>query len=151
EPGAPADAPPGFADTLRLAAVARQRAKVQQARLAEQRAMLANLHKQGVEWLSTRGRQRALEQEQARLSAQDAALTEQRARLVGERDALRAKQAELAAFDAEHVPAQAALRHWVQALTQPGATGGLATPPEEFASPLGREIWGTASETAQLH
>src|SRR5262249_50849118 len=49
EPGAPDDAPPGFADTLRLAAAARQRAKVQQARLAEQRAMLSNLHKQGVE------------------------------------------------------------------------------------------------------
>src|SRR5262249_20091991 len=38
-----------------------------------------------------------------------------------------------------------------EALTKPGATGGLATPPEEFASPLGCEIWATASETAQLH
>ena len=144
-------AQPGFADTLRLAAGARQRAKIQSARLAEQRAQMDILHKQGVDWLKARTRQKALAQEQTQLSAQATEMAERRANLETERDALLAKQAELAEFDAEHVPAVQALRHWVEALSRPGAVGGLATPPEEFSSPLGREIWMVAGETAQLH
>ncbi len=148
---APGATQPGFADTLRLAAAARQRAKIQGARLAQQRAQFEVLHKQGQEWLKARARQQALALEHTQLSAQAATLSEQRARLEGERDALQAKQKELAAFDAEHVPVLEALRHWVAALAQRGATGGLATPPDEFGSPLGREIWSVAGETAQLH
>jgi hypothetical protein len=154
EPPGPQDASgsqPGFADTLRLAAAARQRAKVHGARLADQRSQLEMLQKQGVEWLKTRARQQPLEQEQAQPLAEAAMLREQRTRLEGERDALQSKQAELAAFDAAHVPARDALRHWVAALTQPGRPGGLATPPDEFGSPLGREIWAVAGESAQLH
>lgn len=157
EPPAPIDAPPagemqpGFAETLRLAAAARQRAKIQSARLADQRAQLEMMHKQGVDWLKARARQQALDHEQTQLTAQAATLREQRARLEGEQTALRAKQAELAAFDAEHVPVRDALRHWVGGLTRPGAPGGLASPPDEFSSPLGREIWSVAGETAQLH
>ena len=143
--------PPTISETIRQAAGARQRAKLSTARLAELRARLEALQKQGAQWLTGRDQATTLAQEHEQLAQLEAALNAQRAALESEREALQTKLTELTVFDAAQTPTRAALGHWIEALNRRGATGGLNAPPNQFASPLGREIWAAASETAQLH
>ncbi|MCC6190963.1 MAG: AAA family ATPase, partial [Anaerolineales bacterium] len=144
------DDPPATLDAvLRAAAAGRQHAKTTLARLADLRAGLEALGQLAQACFDARAELERLSAEQERLSASERTFSERRVALGAERDALQAKVAELASFDAAKIPVGAALRRWVEWLAEAG--GGSGEPPPEFASLLGREIWSAASERAQLH
>jgi hypothetical protein len=142
--------PPGVADTLRLAHLARQRAAELAARLALTRSAIDELHEAASAWQRDRERVEALSAEQEAMQRELAGLDARTALLTAQRAALAEKSEALVAFEIDQAPVAGLLRDWLDSLSR-ADPNAPASPPGPYDNPLGREIWQMAADSVQLH